>query len=221
LDWEFPTEFTFDFTNDKIPAGITDLYLQVIFRGTLGNEENDAIAVGMKDLNEPMHIVSWNSTDRVYLYGQLYTAQQIRDDPDLLALLPEDFNIDPYDALDTGAAFSPDGNPLYYHNYNWDLPSARYTRVIILTDISPFYIYVSYYSDTPSKDTYFQETIEGVTNQEDSSGNFQNTQVFTFRGKKAHYWYGLFIWYPDGTGVDSAAWPPPASQDPVATNIYP
>ena len=39
-----PTEFTFDFSAYNIPAGITDLTLQVIFKGTLGNETDIAVA---------------------------------------------------------------------------------------------------------------------------------------------------------------------------------
>jgi len=213
----------FHFSNQPIPAGITDLYLQVIFKGTLGNEQNTGIAVGMKDINEPMHICSWNSTDMVYLYGELYTAEEIRGDQDLLDLLPIGFNIDPYDQLNTGSAFSSDGNPVYYHTYNEPLPSARYSRIILLTDQPSFYIYVSYQSDDPYKNSWFEEILSGVSNQEDSSGDFNNTQVFTFRGKTAHYYYGLRIYYPNATGYDSADWPPlaPGTEDPVATEIYP
>lgn len=49
-------QFDFDFSSDPIPANITDLYLQVVFKGTLGKEKDTAIAVGLKDLNEPQHI---------------------------------------------------------------------------------------------------------------------------------------------------------------------
>ncbi|MBW1911367.1 MAG: hypothetical protein JRJ11_17800, partial [Deltaproteobacteria bacterium] len=49
LDSGTSTAVTFNFSNQPIPAGITDLYLQVIFKGTLGNEQNTGIAVGMKD----------------------------------------------------------------------------------------------------------------------------------------------------------------------------
>jgi len=189
----------------------------------LGNEQDTGIAVGMKDINEPMHICSWNSTDMVYLYGELYTAQEIRDDQDLLDLLPEGFNIDPYDELNTGSAFSSDGSPVYYHTQNTPLPSARYSRIILLTDQPSFYMYVSYQSDDPPKDSWVEDILSGVSNQEDSSGDFNNTQVFTFRGKTAHYYYGLRIYYPDAIGYDSAAWPPlaPGTEDPVTTDIYP
>ena len=68
LSFTIPSEFTFDFGQSPIPAGITDLTLQVVFKGTLGNETDNAIAVGMKDLSEPTHMVFWNLSDR-FSYG--------------------------------------------------------------------------------------------------------------------------------------------------------
>ncbi|MFC1837414.1 hypothetical protein ACFLYW_01880 [Thermodesulfobacteriota bacterium] len=68
-----PDEYSFDFTAQPVPAGITDLYLYIVFEGNLlnGQEvEADTIA-GFKDLSEPDHRVFWNSTDQIvfsYLY---------------------------------------------------------------------------------------------------------------------------------------------------------
>jgi hypothetical protein len=218
LGSEDSEEFIFDFTNDPIPAGITDLYLQVIFKGTLGKEQDTAIAVGMKDINEPMHVCSWNSTDRVYLEGHLYTANQIRQNSTLLNKLPPGFNIDPYDDLITGSAFYLDVEPEYYHTYNTLFPSGRYNRVIILTDAPSFNMNVTYeYGD---EFTWATDVLPGVTNQ-GPVGAFVNTQVFTFRGVTAHYWYVLPIYYPDGDGIESASWPPPVSLAPLATEVYP
>ncbi len=90
LDHDTPEEFTFDFTEDPIPADITDLYLQVVFKGTLGNEADTAIAVGMKDLNEPDHYNVWNSSDLFYLEGVLRTVEEIKNNPDLFALVDLD-----------------------------------------------------------------------------------------------------------------------------------
>lgn len=56
----------FDFGDDPIPVNATDLFLQVAYRGPLG-EENDGIAVGAIDLVEPQYFSSWNHTDW-YLY---------------------------------------------------------------------------------------------------------------------------------------------------------
>jgi hypothetical protein len=221
LSTDTPTEFTFDFADDPIPAGITDLYLQVVFKGTLGNEQNDAIAVGMKDLNEPMHVVSWNSTDRFYLYGQLYTAQQIRANQELLDLIPPGFNIDPYDSLETGAAFYLGDEPEYYDAYCDGLPSGRFTRIIILTDTSSFNMFGSFFSASPPKDTYFEESVQGVVNQEDEAGNFNAAPVFTYRGEKAHLYNVLWNFYPDNAGIDLAPWPSAANPNPVPTYLYP
>ena len=55
-------EYTFDFTANPIPTNVTDLILQIVYRGKLGEEEN-AVAVGMIDIFEPDHIDIWNSTD--------------------------------------------------------------------------------------------------------------------------------------------------------------
>lgn len=220
LDYENPTEVIFDFSNQPIPAGITDLYLQVVFRGSLGNEKVNAIAVGMTDLNEPMHICSWNSSDRVYLYGQLYTADQIRADQDLMDLLPAGFNIDPFENLITGSAFYSDVDAVYYHTSNNPLPPARYNRTILLTDSPSFNMYVSYQSDDPYKSSYFDETLTGVKNQ-GPTGEFENTQIFNFRGVSAHHHYGLWIYYPDAVGMGTAPWPAPAGDGPVTTEIYP
>jgi hypothetical protein len=62
-------EFLFRFEGDNaIPVGIADLTLQVVYQGTIGNELNTAVAVGMKDLTEPTHFSYFNGTDQVYFW---------------------------------------------------------------------------------------------------------------------------------------------------------
>jgi len=63
------SDYVFNFEQSPIPAGITDLTLQVVFKGTIGNETDNAIAVGMKDISEPTHLVFWNLSDE-YVYGK-------------------------------------------------------------------------------------------------------------------------------------------------------
>ena len=56
-----PQPVTFTFAN-RIPASATDLYLQVVYRGPLG-EESDAVVVATKDISEPRyisHYVRWD-----------------------------------------------------------------------------------------------------------------------------------------------------------------
>jgi len=50
-EWD-ATSYTFDFTNDPIPSGVTEIRFRLIFRGHLGNEW-DAIAVGYVDATSP------------------------------------------------------------------------------------------------------------------------------------------------------------------------
>lgn len=55
-------EKTFDFSADPIPVNATDLFIQVVYRGQLGDEP-DAVAVGIYDVREPTFIGIYNNTD--------------------------------------------------------------------------------------------------------------------------------------------------------------
>ena len=47
-----PVNLTFDLSSQKMPLWATDVYLQVVYKGKMGAEDN-AIAVGFKDISEP------------------------------------------------------------------------------------------------------------------------------------------------------------------------
>jgi hypothetical protein len=53
---------TFDFSNDPIPINATDLFIQVVYRGHLGDEPS-GVAVGMIDVREPSYVTLWNNSD--------------------------------------------------------------------------------------------------------------------------------------------------------------
>lgn len=55
-------EKLFDFSIDPIPVNATDLIMQVVYRGTLG-EEPESIALGALDVREPTYYAAWNNTD--------------------------------------------------------------------------------------------------------------------------------------------------------------
>jgi hypothetical protein len=55
-------EKIFDFSADPIPVNATDLFIQVVYRGQLG-EETDGIAVGNIDVQESTYLAAWNNTD--------------------------------------------------------------------------------------------------------------------------------------------------------------
>jgi hypothetical protein len=52
----------FDFTDDPVPVNATDLFVQVVYRGQLGDEP-DGIAVGSYDVREPTFVGIFNNTD--------------------------------------------------------------------------------------------------------------------------------------------------------------
>ncbi len=90
-----PNSYLFDFSASPVPAGVTDLTLMVVFKGTLGYEPDSAIAVGSNDLMEPAHHVYFNLTDMFAINGHLWTAQQIRDNTSLLSQVGTAY-IDPF-----------------------------------------------------------------------------------------------------------------------------
>lgn len=60
--------FSFDFSKDPVPFSASDLYLQVVFQGQLG-EEMDGVAVGSVDLFEPTFITFNDDNDYIPIYG--------------------------------------------------------------------------------------------------------------------------------------------------------
>ncbi len=64
-------EFVFDFSQSPIPANSADLFLTVVYRGSLGLED-DAVLVGGKDLFEPDPVDLANISDWECVGGTLY-----------------------------------------------------------------------------------------------------------------------------------------------------
>ena len=71
--------FEFD---QELPINATDIYLQVVYRGVLGNE-TDAVVVQTVNISEPTYLTYMNDTDYVKIGGSVYTLDQITT-PDLL-----------------------------------------------------------------------------------------------------------------------------------------
>jgi hypothetical protein len=78
-----PQQYTFTFSK-KLPINATDVQLQVVYRGPLGNE-TDAIAIGAKDLSEPTYVSYGNATDYIRIGSHVYTRERIDGDQALLA----------------------------------------------------------------------------------------------------------------------------------------
>lgn len=62
-----PQEFHFTFS-EAIPLNVTDLYLQVVYRGALGSEA-DAVVVTTKNVPEPTYLGVYNMTDSLACFN--------------------------------------------------------------------------------------------------------------------------------------------------------
>lgn len=189
-----PTEFAFDFSAYNIPAGITDLTLQVIFKGTLGNETDIAVAIGMKDLHEPTHHVFWNLTDMFSLDGHLYTADQIRSDPTLLSLA-DGVYIDPY-PISLEISYMPESpplNPVHTSARAENLSPGKHIRLIVLADneLTDNYARLSWTDAIDPEAGIYDFAFSGVTNQEENGTWLPPTPVDIFRTLRQHLHTGV------------------------------
>lgn len=192
-------ELTFEFTLHPIPAGITDLTLQVVFKGTIGNEADNAIAVGMKDIMEPTHLTFWNLSDmfslqypgtdyKLYTFETLQTmAQQSAslltwldetqdgslNDELYLKLLPSTFTISFWNGLTSSPSVTV------------DIPAGGHIRPIVLVNQSANNYFELKWVD-PVRSDSATLSFTGVVNQADQSGAYGTpTPVETFRKKYA------------------------------------
>jgi hypothetical protein len=134
LDKTTPKPFTFTFAR-PIPINATDLYIQVVYRGALGADP-DEIAVGTKDVFEPTYIAIFNSTDHILFNGVFVDTTS----KTLLPTLGAKGAIEPqYDRTNLRVLFGFTNGFTFAPLATIDaLPPARYGRVALITDRSPF-----------------------------------------------------------------------------------
>jgi len=75
-----PLRINFDLSANPLPFNAVDVTLAVIFKGNLGAELTNAVAVGFKDIGEPSPIDLFNNTDLVCHDGTYVNY----DDPNLI-----------------------------------------------------------------------------------------------------------------------------------------
>ncbi len=141
---EAPVELVFDL-NPSLPLWTTDVYLQVVYRGELGNEA-DAVAVGFKDISEPTPFDIVNNMDHVCINGSYILADEAAraiTDP-AGKRIAESIDMYPHDLQDVYLAFLPQEatwpvQPVY-SAYFAGIPNGNYGRVYILTEYTFKYI---------------------------------------------------------------------------------
>ncbi|HEX7327804.1 MAG TPA: hypothetical protein VF428_04620, partial [Casimicrobiaceae bacterium] len=132
----------FDFSEKPIPFAVTDVVLQVVYRGALGSETN-AVAVGSVDVSEPTYFTYHNATDYVRIRDRVYTRPEVEQDTSLLALVQPRYCVDeqvsppllrpeclqPF-PIDLSFAFDDLSDPLVVAT---DVPQRRFVRFAYLT----------------------------------------------------------------------------------------
>jgi len=83
----------FEFGDSPIPFDMTDVVLQVVYRGELGSEA-DAVAVGTLDLSEPTYFTYQNASDYIHLGEHVYTRGQVESNLALLAMVQPQYCVD-------------------------------------------------------------------------------------------------------------------------------
>ena len=85
---DVPLRLNFDLSAKPIPVNAADVTLSVVFKGDLGAEQDNAVALGYKDIGEPTPVDFFNNSDRLCFNGNSvpYT------DPDLFVEVDKNGN---------------------------------------------------------------------------------------------------------------------------------
>jgi len=214
-------ELTFDLSSgNTISFWATDVYLQVVYHGKLGNEDN-AVAVGFKDISEPTPVDVFNNMDKVCLNGEWYDAgsQAALDQVPLQDVFPHDLEnvylkISPSGSTDNASpasfTFSVPSIPAggFYRAYilsDQEMNHSEYATAIT-ADPRDIYTYLLYPGSWPGE-TIENQVYYNVADQAECEAVGETapcniryySQFFPFRGKS--------IWGPAGVIFDNPEYP--------------
>jgi hypothetical protein len=211
-------EYIFDFTNSPIPAGVTDLELSIVFKGTIGAEKDIAVAVGRIDLTEPTHLTIWNLTDMYALDYHLYTWEDIMKSSGLSLLV--DYNPKNGQCCESGEPYIKPFDIKYEIGFTADtsktapavametLPPGRFMRLITLMDYEEDFNYIEmkYSNHTGEQAGHIYRAFEGATYQ-DYNGEWISTPAGSFRSVRRHYHRGILGCKPPVTDANGSYCP--------------
>ena len=215
----WPTQFTFDFPV-KIPINATDLQLQVVFRGALGNEP-DAVIVGGKDLYEPTFFAVQSDRDYISMGENVYRREDLEalGAATLLGVVPQScveyikdqppklssscFRED----LDVFLAFEVGSRPA---KIEVRLPVRQYSRVAFLSD-SPSTLLRRTAGSCQLQRGQNATEISSVKYQADFfdyiGGRFEFTAPDYVVHRGIPGWYNLgCLWWGDNVGPEKGDW---------------
>jgi len=190
------TTLTFDLTGNAIPLWATDVYLQIVYKGQLGNEAN-AVAVGFKDISEPTPLDLRNDMDWVCINGTNYPTGSAEANAAFIAALGYVPNLPSQTVLNDYLAFTQIDaprvvTPTYYHAYFVSIDPGYYGRIYVLGDNDAFW-YSNQRNSLPATGYYGtysllnqDETIDGI--------EYCNYSPFsTQRGLTVWDWYYIAL----------------------------
>jgi len=221
-----PTELNFDLSQNPIPLWATDVYLQVVFKGTLGAETN-AVAVGFKDISEPTPLDIFNNMDKICILGQWYTAGSV-EAYNALPISAKGWDYWAHDLTDEYDKISPISNPSNASPTNFTF----YTPLINAGTLHRLYVLTDYdfsesgygtmakkdpndtYNHTGTRKISLAQAMSGIRNQEDYStdsvfcSSYGLTAPCTVRRSPLFYTFrGVDMWGPAGYIVDGVTYP--------------
>jgi hypothetical protein len=115
-------ELTFTFNDSAIPFSATDLYIQVVYRGKLGSED-DAVVVGTYDVSEPTFVTVANYLDVKINAADHSCAFQS-------SAMPQGFNAKLYVQVNNRS----DPDPVFKELLTARLEPAQYVRLAFIGD---------------------------------------------------------------------------------------
>ena len=132
----------FEFGDSPIPLDMTDVVLQIVYRGELGSEA-DAVAVGTIDMSEPTYFTYHNASDYIHIGEHVYSRGEVEADIQLLSQVQPQICVDyqrspprlvegclvPFQ-LDLAVSFGDVANPIAAVT---GLPNHRFIRFAYLT----------------------------------------------------------------------------------------
>ncbi len=220
-------ELVFDFRENPIPAGITDLVLAVVYQGTFGSDAKPIVAQGTKDLNEPHHLAIFNDTDYIYcsdLPASVMTHSEFLASPCGGCKEDDAIYSAPWDDLLTYVTLAQDSErPSTWLAAIDPFRAATFIKLIFLAEGQSFYVHLYEDSDQARRYFYSSGKISGVINQESGEGVWTNAPVEDHRGILIHNGIALTAVCGQDTeaGVDYNFWPSLAGQAPwPLTSVY-
>ncbi|EDN69963.1 conserved hypothetical protein, secreted [Beggiatoa sp. PS] len=188
-----PLTLTFDFSHQPIPLNATNLFLQVVYQGQLGQEE--AVVVATKDIAEPTYLSIINSTDYFAIDGVYYhVINEIYPDPALKQRVKY-YVIDPYSFTQIQIK-SRNDDPILEMAA---LDEATYLRAALLVDREGFQF--KYSHQTPWGPQSFPYQLAGRIEQDNSGFSYVNSKRGSYHWKPLYFIGSLDANLPDNRGI--------------------